>query len=199
MPTVTKTCAKCSAAFVLTTSPANIARQKFCSRVCMSAAFRAATPSWDVSMASRLRDRSAARSSGCIEYTGQKGVYGHIEYRRKTYLAHRVAWTLSHGQIPKGMQVCHRCDNPICINVDHLFLGSAYENAYDRDQKGRGRWNPRKRLSDSEILAIRADLSAGLLHEDIAAKYGISSSYVSMIKTGRRRSDAKSLSSRKPR
>ncbi|MGV0949437.1 MAG: HNH endonuclease signature motif containing protein [Azonexus sp.] len=69
--------------------------------------------------------------------------YGHSHIRvgpsRKQYgiLAHRMAWELEHGPVPKGMLVCHTCDNPACVNVAHLFLGSPRDNMLDKMAKGR--------------------------------------------------------------
>lgn len=56
----------------------------------------------------------------------------------KSVRAHRVAWELTHGPIPSGLQVLHRCDNPSCCNVRHLWLGTIAQNVADRDAKGRG-------------------------------------------------------------
>lgn len=56
----------------------------------------------------------------------------------KSFFASRVMWTLVHGAIPSRLLVCHSCDNPRCVNPDHLFLGTDLDNAKDRDRKGRG-------------------------------------------------------------
>ena len=77
----------------------------------------------------------------CIEYEGRKNHagYGHlgrtIDGVRKTFLAHRYFWEKEHGPIPDGMFVCHHCDNPPCINIDHLFLGTPKDNMRDMIQK----------------------------------------------------------------
>lgn len=56
--------------------------------------------------------------------------------------AHRVAWLLTHGSIPRGMCVLHACDNPPCVNPSHLFLGTQLENIADRTRKGRSAGQP---------------------------------------------------------
>ncbi|MDE2468782.1 MAG: HNH endonuclease, partial [Bradyrhizobium sp.] len=57
----------------------------------------------------------------------------------KRALVHRVAWELAHGAIPVGKVICHRCDNPVCVNVGHLFIGTQQDNVRDAWAKGRGR------------------------------------------------------------
>lgn len=85
--------------------------------------------------------------SGCILWRGSlttKG-YGQLGVNDETYPrfrmrmkgAHRVAWELYRGPIPNGAWICHRCDNPPCVNPDHLFLGDAKANGADRRAKGR--------------------------------------------------------------
>ncbi len=91
----------------------------------------------------RLMSRLVETDTGCWEYTGamdSKG-YGSIGTggRSKADRAHRVSWRLHHGEIPAGMYVCHRCDNPPCCNPAHLFLGTVQDNNADREAKGRNR------------------------------------------------------------
>lgn len=63
--------------------------------------------------------------------------YGRVHFNYKTYKAHRLAFMLCKGSVPEGMYVCHSCDNPKCVNPDHLFLGSGRDNALDMLHKGR--------------------------------------------------------------
>lgn len=63
--------------------------------------------------------------------------YGQFNNHGKIESAHRVAWELTFGSIPEGMKVCHSCDNPLCCNPNHLFLGTQSDNVRDMDTKGR--------------------------------------------------------------
>lgn len=78
---------------------------------------------------------------GCWEWTGQRARfgYGRAAHLFGTHLAHRISWTLANGPIPKGLFVCHHCDNPPCVRPDHLFLGTASDNIRDAWAKGRMR------------------------------------------------------------
>jgi len=82
---------------------------------------------------------------GCLEWTagGYGNGYGKFHIKRVATPAHRIAWVLENGQIPGGLLVCHKCDNPPCLNVDHLFLGTYADNLADMEAKGRGAWQGR--------------------------------------------------------
>ena len=83
-------------------------------------------------------------NTGCWEWQGSKrSGYGHTiigsrkDGTRQSIKAHRLAYMLWKGEIPEGYCVCHKCDNPSCINPDHLFVWTRKDNAEDRDKKGR--------------------------------------------------------------
>lgn len=78
--------------------------------------------------------------NGCIVFTGLKSPkgYGKIRFQGKHYRAHRLSYILENGEINSNVLVCHKCDNPPCVNPDHLFIGTAKDNAIDRKNKGRG-------------------------------------------------------------
>jgi len=63
--------------------------------------------------------------------------YGRIRWGGKAQSAHRISWTLANGPIGADLYVCHKCDNPLCCNPSHFFLGTASDNMSDRDEKGR--------------------------------------------------------------
>lgn len=121
------------------------------------------------------------KKDGCWEWTaatkGKDEPYGIIGFGKKTYKAHRVSWFLHFGEIPKGMFVCHSCDNPNCTNPKHLFLGTPKENHRDMMEKGRNSPPPKGPPSNkinmpnnSEILKELAEVSG----MQLAKKYKVS-------------------------
>jgi hypothetical protein len=80
------------------------------------------------------------KSDNCWIWKGtiHKNGYGRLHIGKKSCYAHRVSWYLKHGEIPIGLCVCHTCDNPLCVNPSHLWLGTIADNMHDRDKKGRG-------------------------------------------------------------
>jgi hypothetical protein len=102
-----------------------------------------------------------------------------------------VAWTLAEGDIPEGLMVLHRCDNPPCVRPGHLFLGTAKDNAVDMTRKGRnfrvptrrGEANESAKITVAIAEAIRTSPRQGI---DLAQEYGISKSLVSLIRLGKR-------------
>lgn len=96
---------------------------------------------WPQIMARRVR-----MVGECLEWkSGAKKRYGSLRVMGRRVYAHRWAWELANGPIPEGMVVCHHCDNPPCVNLAHLFIGTVADNIRDRDAKGRGRSGPRTR------------------------------------------------------
>ncbi len=96
--------------------------------------------------------------------------------------AHRVAWELGHGEIPKGKWVLHKCDNPCCVRPSHLFLGTPKDNTQDAVSKGRmtrGEAMHTAKLTEKQVKEIRTDTRKQCV---IAKEYGVSFSNVSAIK-----------------
>lgn len=91
----------------------------------------------DESFAALFWSRTKRMESGCIEWTGTIQRYGVIHIDGKSQRAHRIAWEITNGPIPAGLLVCHHCDNPPCVNPEHLFTGTASDNAHDCIAKGR--------------------------------------------------------------
>lgn len=97
------------------------------------------------------------KTDDCWKWTAAKcHGYGYFGFRGKSMRAHRVSWILHFGEIPKGKIICHKCDNPSCVNPQHLFLGSWKDNSMDRQRKGRTKkeFIPTK-LNEIQVKEIR--------------------------------------------
>lgn len=135
----------------------------------------------------RFRNRYVVDpSTGCWNWTRGKSRagYGQIGDRGRVLYAHRYSYELHKEPIPTGYEVCHRCDNPGCVNPEHLFLGTHGENLADAAAKNRmcapkGEASPVAKLTVDQILAIRADQRST---RAIGADYGVSNRHVSAIK-----------------
>lgn len=82
-------------------------------------------------------------NSGCHLWLGNGRKYGRVTLAGQGMYAHRLAWQFAHGPIPEGMMVLHRCDVGLCVNPDHLFLGTQTDNMRDMVSKGRGHFRHR--------------------------------------------------------
>lgn len=103
----------------------------------------------------------------------------------KTQLTHRVSWTLKNGTIPDGLHVLHKCDNRVCVNPGHLFLGTSADNTADMVDKGRqaqGSRNGCTKLTEAQVLAIRSDTRSCWA---ISSDYGVTHTQVFRIKSRR--------------
>src|SRR5688572_24439688 len=114
------------------------------------------------------------KGPGCWIWQGATdGRYGEARLNGKKQKTHRIAWTLVNGEIPEGMFALHRCDNPPCVNPDHLFLGTKKDNRADCLQKGR---QARGEMNGSALLtadAVRAIRASSLPHRELARMFGV--------------------------
>lgn len=125
--------------------------------------------------------------TGCRTSTG----YGKASMLNRSLKAHRVSWLIHQGNIPAGLYVCHTCDNRICVNPSHLFLGTDLENIKDAKIKKRfahGAQNARCQLSASQISQIRDMVFSGVKQVRVSESFGITHQHVSKIINGQRRS-----------
>lgn len=129
---------------------------------------------------------------GSIARTGYgQFAWGHADKRS----AHRSSWMLASGKvIPPGQCVCHRCDNRLCVNPAHLFLGTIAENIADMDAKGRrnteprhkGESSPRSKLKNEDVAEIRRLSSLGAKRVNVAKQFNLNPATVSRIVLGER-------------
>lgn len=116
----------------------------------------------------------------CIEWKGAIDTdgYGKQTVNSKTWRAHRYAWTQEEGEIPEGVCVLHHCDNPRCVNVEHLYLGTQADNSRDRIERRRGKWgtaHPSSKLTPNKVRASRQLYAEGLVSmRRLARLYGVS-------------------------
>lgn len=108
--------------------------------------------------------------------------YGHFSIKRCRKSAHRVSYAFSVGQIPEGKQVLHHCDNPPCVNPDHLFLGTHDDNMADKKAKGRapiGSNNGNSSLVESDVVVIRK--IKGITRWRMAEIFGVHKSTIDRV------------------
>lgn len=126
---------------------------------------------------------------GCLNRDG----YGKVNIRRlgATTYAHRISYRHYLGEVQEGLHVCHTCDNPKCVNPDHLFLGTAQDNMSDMINKDRhvivdqrGERNGHSKLTKEDVLKIKELLSI-YNNKEIASMFNVTHSTISCIRVGK--------------
>lgn len=123
--------------------------------------------------------------SECWEWRGYVDQDGYGWCKRfGEVLAHRVAYVAFKGEIPAGLEVCHACDNPSCVNPAHLFAGTAADNQrdkVDKQRQARGESHGRRKLCGSQVLDIRARMASGADKHALAAEFGVTYQAINAI------------------
>lgn len=132
--------------------------------------------------------RNVQKTDGCWNWLGTKHNlgYGLLFLRKRPNgssdraYAHRFSYELAKGKIPNGLYVCHKCDNPNCVNPDHLFVGTQSDNMTDCSQKGRlrpgntsGENNGLAKLTEEKVRYIRA-MRGKRNYSELAREFGVS-------------------------
>lgn len=133
--------------------------------------------------------------NGCFICTSHKpGCHGYpqINYKRTTSRAHRMVYEEMFGEIPKGLVVRHKCDNKLCINPEHLELGTIADNAHDIDERGyrlKGEDIATSKLKESDVISIKKIFKQKKPNKQIvlnlAKKYGVGVSTIYDIYYGK--------------
>jgi len=134
------------------------------------------------------------KTESCWIWTGAKKPtgYGNFWMNEKYLGAHCAAYLLFKGEIPDGMYVCHKCDNPECVNPDHLFVALPIDNTTDMKNKGRARgiiqgseYHPGRKISHEIAIKIRIRRNSGELLRVIAKDYGVSEATICYVSQGK--------------
>ena len=138
----------------------------------------------------KFDDSGSPLTDECMEWDAGHFTdgYGAFFYNYKTTRAHRFIYYAYMGKIPDGYVICHECDNPNCVNPNHLFLGTVQDNHDDCKTKKRtltGSRNPYSKLIESEVIEIKQLLKLGWLQKSIATKFGVARVSISDINRGK--------------
>lgn len=142
-------------------------------------------------LVSRLNRRHIKTESGCWEWDGaavDENGYCQIKIDNVCYYVHRVSYETFIGPIPNEMKVLHRCDNPPCINPEHLFLGTYQDNMNDmvkKDRQARGERHWKAKLTQKEALKLIEMYATGeYSQKQLGEIFGITQSAISSITRG---------------
>jgi hypothetical protein len=130
----------------------------------------------------------------CWLWTAGRGYHGygqatHPDKPTFPIGAYRAAWIIAHGPVPKGLAVCHKCDNKLCVRPSHLFLGTQRDNLADMRAKGRGHLPPRiagilnckAKFTEDDIRDVRRLYAEGLSLRQLGRRYRVWYTTISQI------------------
>lgn len=126
---------------------------------------------------------------GCWCWVGRRqNKYGHLSFKSKAYRAHRFSYLVFKGPIPDGLYVCHSCDNPLCVNPEHLWLGTNADNRADSVAKrrhARGNTCGKSKLNEDQVCTLVTLVQVGNTQREVAKLFGVTQANVSSIMTNK--------------
>ena len=130
-----------------------------------------------------FREKFDKLSNGCWHWNAGKNQngYGRVRIKGVFYTSHIFSYCLFNNDYTPDLKVCHKCDNPSCVNPKHLFLATQKENMQDASKKGRLGHNYYRKLSDDDVRLIRLLASQGMNRQQIAAQFDIHYAHVNEI------------------
>lgn len=166
-------------------------KAKFCSQKCqgkfISKKFwenrfnwKSASPEESYNRLKKTFEKKVIRKEGCWDWGGviMSTGYGVLEYKGKQLGAHRASWIIHKGEITKGMFICHSCDNAVCSNPEHLFLGEPKDNTQDMLKKNRRsncrQYSKNAKLNIHQVKEIKDLLKDEISQTKIAKIYNVS-------------------------
>ena len=181
-------CNRCGRTFQTRHASKKPTARRYCSTECRWAARR--EPSTDYTFAHFWA--RVEKTATCWLWMGSrhKTGYGQLYWNGRTTRATHVAWESTNGPVPIGIFVLHTCDNPPCVNPDHLFLGTHLTNAQDKEFKGRGHQprgerNSHAKLTTDQVMAIRNRYTQGsCTYGGLATEYGVGDEAIRRIVLG---------------
>jgi hypothetical protein len=129
-------------------------------------------------------------ATGCWNWSGMQNPkgYGQVKRDGKFYFTHRYSWMLHRGEIPEKMVICHKCDNRLCCNPKHLFMGTQKDNQQDMKAKGRhvyGERSPHSKLKTADVQLIYEMYESGIGTILIAKKFKVTKNLAWLIVNGK--------------
>lgn len=148
------------------------------------------------SVLDRIMSKVVIQDDGCWIWTGAKSggdgrdkyKYGYINLCGKLGRVHRVLYEIKEKKIPEGMILLHKCDRPLCVNPDHMIVGTYKDNMDDAETKGR-MWHPRgesnhSKLTEEQVIDIKKDISS--TYKSLSDSYGVHPQTIKNIKDGKK-------------